>query len=104
VAALEWSIASLSDLDEIADFISSRNPGYGAIFVRRIVAAAEELTSFPLRGRRLPEQFPEEFRELIFQNYRIVYRLIGGRVVVLGVWHGAVDLEARLPGRPWDVS
>jgi plasmid stabilization system protein ParE len=104
VAEPEWSIAALDDIEQIAEYISSRNPGYGAVFVRKLVAAVEALSDFPRRGRQVPELSSEDFRELVFQNYRIVYRLIGQRIVVLGVWHGAVDLESRMEGRPWDLT
>jgi addiction module RelE/StbE family toxin len=104
VAEPEWALEALDDIDAIADYISSRSPGYGTVFVRKLLAAVESLSDFPLLGRRLPEFSSEDFRELIFQNYRIVYRLIDQRIVVLGVWHGAVDLESRLEDRPWDLT
>lgn len=104
MARLEWSVGALADIDEIAEFISSRSPGFGPFFVRRVVAAAERLGEFPRLGRVLPEHFPEGFRELVFQNYRIVYRHTGEQVVILGVWHGAVDLESHLRNRPWHIT
>ena len=44
----------------------------------------------------MPEFHVEAFREVIFQNYRIVYEVLDGRVWILLVVHGAVDLPAQL--------
>ena|SRR5438552_6109017 len=100
----EWSLGALADLDSIADHISSSVPGYGPVFVRRIVQAAERLAQFPRMGREVPEVSLEDYREIVFQNYRIVYRLKEDRAVILGVWHGAIDLGPRLTERLWDVT
>ena len=44
-------------------------------FVQRIVLAVEKLTNFPRLGRVVPEADEETIRDLLYQNYRIVYRI-----------------------------
>ena len=43
------------------------------------------LTLFPESGRIVPEYDRRDLRELLFQNYRIVYRVKGGEVQIAAV-------------------
>jgi hypothetical protein len=45
-----------------------------------------------------------DVRGVLFQNYRIVYSVKGSGIVVLGVWHEAVDIRRRLRERLWDIT
>jgi plasmid stabilization system protein ParE len=54
-------------------------------------------------GRRVPEaQEQREIREILFQGYRIIYRLAEQRVQILSVLHGSRDLLQREP-KPWEI-
>lgn len=53
-------------------------------------------------GRKVPESGQKDIRELIFQGYRIVYRLKPDCVQVLTVVHGSRDLTRGNP-KPWEV-
>ncbi len=55
-----------------------------------------------MRGRAVPEFAREDLRELIIQNYRVVYRVSNDRITVLAVLHGAMDLESARERRPWE--
>jgi len=50
--------------------------------------AVQTLTIFPEMGRIVPEYRRPNLRELLFQNYRIVYRLTGDEVQIVAVVHG----------------
>jgi plasmid stabilization system protein ParE len=52
---LRWQLTAESDLDAIIDYISRDSPVNAALFVRRIVAAAERLREHPDLGRVIPE-------------------------------------------------
>ena len=105
MAELRWSVEALSDLDEIASFISRQSPSFAPHFIARVVAAAEQLDQFPRLGRVVPELRDDTMRELIFQGYRIVYSLEDdGRILILGVIHGALDLERQATDRSWHLS
>jgi len=43
----------------------------------------------PQRGRILPELGQPDVREILFQSYRIVYRVARKEVQVLRFWHAA---------------
>ncbi len=55
------------------------------------------LALFPESGRVVPEYDRRDLRELLFQNYRIVYRIKGNQVQIAAVVHGA-----RLLSEIWD--
>ena len=88
VSDLRWSPEALSDLESIRDFIARDSPHYAQLLVHKLVAATEQLTSFPNSGRVVPEFGDETLRELIVGAYRIVYRCRGGTVEVATVFQG----------------
>jgi len=49
---------------------------------------AVDLKSFPESGRIIPETENKSIRELIYDNYRLIYRLEGKRNSALTVRHG----------------
>lgn len=95
MADVVWTSLAERDLREISDFIALDSTAYALVFVERIAAATQRLSTFPLSGRIVPE-FPDgPFREVIFENYRIIYVVEGDVVGVLRVRHGAMDLTAQ---------
>ena len=48
----------------------------------------ERLSEFPESGRMVPEIKRKAFRELIYGNYRVIYRYEHGEVSILTVRHG----------------
>ena len=62
-----------------------------------------KLREFPLIGRTVPEAERADVRELIYQNYRIVYLVESERVFVLGVIHGSRDMT-RSANQPWEIG
>jgi toxin ParE1/3/4 len=89
VAQLVWSPSALRDLAEICDYIARDSEYYARLFARRVMSAVELLCLFPESGRIVPEFQRPDLRELIFQNYRIVYRIKDGDVQIAAVVHGA---------------
>ena len=100
---IEWAEPALLDLENIRDFIKRDSEKYAARFVEKIIAAVENLEKLPKAGRRVPESEDESIRELLFQNYRIMYRAETKRILVLTVIHGARDLSRKEP-KPWEVT
>ncbi|MEO0068905.1 MAG: type II toxin-antitoxin system RelE/ParE family toxin [candidate division WOR-3 bacterium] len=89
MAKLIWSPTALTDLAALADYIGRDSEHYARLFVQRIVSAVETLASFPEAGRIVPEYGRRDLRELLFHNYRIVYRIKQNEVQVVAIVHGA---------------
>jgi len=85
---IKWTNEALLRLCEIEDFITQGSPERAAKFVEQIIDYAECLSENPLQGRTVPEMSNPDIRELIFKNYRIVYRKNGDVVYILSVFEG----------------
>ena len=69
-----WTEPAVDSLHAIRDYIARDNAFYAGVFVNRLIDTAESLDSFPERGREVPEAGNPSIRELLFQNYRVIYR------------------------------
>lgn len=101
---LEWTELALDDLARLRAHISQDSPVRAAQFIGRIFEAGAQLVDFPRIGREVPEaeDAPEEVREILFRDYRIIYWLkTEDHIQVLTVIHGAKDL-AGAETKPWD--
>jgi toxin ParE1/3/4 len=55
-------------------------------------------------GRIVPELEDDAVRELIFQNYRVIYRPEHGSIGVIAVIHASMDFTSTLAPRLWDIT
>jgi toxin ParE1/3/4 len=98
-----WTEPAVEDLRELHAYIARDSEMYASGFVERIILAAERLVDHPRVGRVVTETNDENIRELLFQRYRIIYRVKDDCVEMLSVIHGARDLEELKPA-PWEVG
>jgi len=73
---------------EIAEYIAMDNPSAAENWVDAVFKKVEELKRFPESGRIVPETDNKSIRELIYGNYRIIYRIEERRLSILTVRHG----------------
>lgn len=86
---LIWSPQAVEDVEAIASYVARDSEHYANLLVERIVAAVDRLEAFPLSGRVVPEVGDESLREVVYGNYRIVYRLKPEAVEIVTVFHSA---------------
>jgi len=91
---VKWTENASRNLKYIHEFIAKDSNIYATHFVKTLIKATKKLERFPACGRIVPELEGYGFREVIYQNYRIVYRIIedGKEVEILAVVHGARDM------------
>ena len=89
---LIWTEPAVDDLQGIFDFISKDSEYYARIFISKLMDTTEKLIHLPEIGRMVPEYNRKDIRELIFQNYRIIYKIEEKRILILTVIHGKRDL------------
>jgi toxin ParE1/3/4 len=89
---IKWTDRALGDLEQIYHYIATDSPHQAQSFINQIYERAQILKKFPRLGRIAPEINDELVRELIFHEYRIVYRLIDGTVEIITVFHGSKRL------------
>ncbi len=83
---VEWTRRARRDVLEIGDFIARDKPTAAADWVRRLVATVERIALFPYSGRVVPEVDRPDIREVVIENYRIVYLVGTTRIAILTVF------------------
>ena len=83
-----WSPLAIDRATEIAEYIAQDNPSAARIWVETLFDKVQILKSSPKSGRVVPESHREDIRELIYGNYRIIYRAEKNKISVLTVRHG----------------
>ncbi len=84
---LIWAPLAIERVAEIASYIAEDSPGAAEKWVRDVFARTGQLALFPQSGRHLPETSRRDVRELIWGNYRIIYRIRPDQVAILTVRH-----------------
>ena len=100
---LEWSPRAQRDLQTIHDYIALDSPFRAWRFIQRLGSAALSLQTFPLMGRPVPEAIADAdiILELIFRDYRIIYRIIPDECIqIIAVLHASRDLS-NPEKQPW---
>jgi toxin ParE1/3/4 len=83
-----WTELAVVRLGEIEAHVARRDPVVAEALVERLLARSETLADHPEAGRRVAEVPTGELRELVEPPYRLVYRVRGGEVQVITVFHG----------------
>jgi plasmid stabilization system protein ParE len=83
-----WSPLAIDRASEIAEYIAQDNPTAAENWVNAVFFKVESLKSFPESGRIVPEIDNVHFRELIYGNYRIIYRIEESQISILTIRHG----------------
>jgi len=84
-----WSPLAVDQVAVIAEYITLDNPVAAEQWVGDIFNSVKRLKKFPKSGRIIPEIQLDNFREIIFGNYRIIYRIHKNQISVLTVRNGS---------------
>jgi len=91
---VDWSAAAMADLDRFARFLAEHYPALSASVAAEIMSTVARLETFPHLGRPLGTRphYRETPLRVLNATYVIRYRVRGGQVLILRVFHGR---EAR---------
>lgn len=84
-----WTDTAIQHLLAIYAHIARDAPRYGQRMVDRLTNRSEQIASFPLSGRMVPEYEAPDVREVIERPYRIIYRIKPDQIDILAVVHSA---------------
>lgn len=84
-----WSDLAIDDLKSIHDYISKDSTRYATEIVEKIIDRVRQLENFPKSGRIVPEFNNDLVRELIIDNYRIVYTVSEQFISIARIHHSA---------------
>ncbi len=83
-----WSPLSVARAAEIAEYIAQDKPSSAEKWINEVFTKVEQLKSSPEMGRMVPEISDSHYRELIYWNYGIIYRLAKEQISILTIRHG----------------
>ena len=83
-----WSPLAVERASEIADYIAQDKPSAAEKWIETVFFKVEQLKTSAEIGRIVPEINHSRFRELIYGNYRIVYRIEKEQISILTIRHG----------------
>ena len=91
------------DLEALHGYVKGNQSAEQAdVLLDRLLAAIETLETFPLRGS-VPQELDvlgiREFRQILVDPYRLIYRVGGKTVFVMVIADGRRDMQALLERR-----
>lgn len=97
MAKINWTHEAQTWLQDIYRYIASDNPDAAQRTIAGIFSKAQLLKHHPQLGHRYEAETSREVRILLYGHYRIAYLIRpDGSIDVLGVFHGALNLERYL--------
>jgi toxin ParE1/3/4 len=97
------SASAERDLEELYDYIAEfDSPASADAVIERLLAAVDSVARFPERGahpRELLELGIRTYRQVYFKPYRVIYRVLGKRVVIDLIVDGRRDMQSLLARR-----
>ena len=91
-----WTHDGIESLESVISFIAKDSEYYAGDFAKKVLLRIEKLADFPMIGRIVPEYQNPNLRELIYQNYRIVYMISPKAIYIVLVIHGSHNLPADI--------
>jgi plasmid stabilization system protein ParE len=92
-----WTQTAIENLSAIYAYVTQTSPHYASRLVDRITKRSEQITSFPLSGRTVPEFETPQIREVIEGSYsRIIYYIKPEQIEVLAVIHGSHQITPTI--------
>jgi toxin ParE1/3/4 len=87
-----------ADIAEIWDYIAQDNPDAATTFILHLEEQIGTLESFPEQCPLVPENvlLGTSYRHLLFGNYRTIFKILGYRVVIMRIVHGARLLDTEM--------
>ena len=96
MAEIRWSHEAEQWLKEIYEYIKQDNPSAAGKVISGIYEKAQLLSDFPELGHKYREESDGDIRVLLYGHYRIAYIISDDYIDILGVFHGALDIERYL--------
>jgi plasmid stabilization system protein ParE len=88
-----WTNQALYKLNKFVDYIAQDDVLIAEKWALKLIEKTDQLIEQPESGRIVPEYNESNLRELIFGNYRVIYRIRKNEntVYIQTVWHVRQD-------------
>jgi plasmid stabilization system protein ParE len=93
---INWTVDAKQDLKNIYEFISKESEYYAELTVFKIIDKTELLNNNVNIGKVIKEKQDPLFRELLYKQYRIMYKVLGDQQVdILNIFHSSRNFETN---------
>jgi toxin ParE1/3/4 len=89
---VHWTNTAIEHLVSIYEYVAHDSKPYAERLVDKLTRRSEQIATFPLSGRTVPEYKNENIREVIERPYRIIYPIKVDQIDILAVVHSAQEL------------
>jgi plasmid stabilization system protein ParE len=93
---VELTAAAEADLEAIGDYMARDNPVRASSFVRQIHRSCLDIADMPEAWPVVPRYEHHGIRRRVHGRYLFFYRVGDGRITILHILNGAMDVEAIL--------
>ena len=84
---VQWTDLAFRRLEDIYSYIENDSPSSAAKWAEKLLKKIEGIKDFPKAGRAVPELESVSLREIIYGNYRVVYKIKDGVAYILTIRH-----------------
>jgi toxin ParE1/3/4 len=102
---IRWTEKASDNLLAIFDFIASDSKIYATRFIKSLINSTRKLETMPYCGRIVPELENYGFREVVYRNYRIVYRTLQNTadIEILAIIHSSREIKPLITP-DWELN
>lgn len=96
---IEFSPKSEDDLRFILEYYRELSLSTAKKYYYGIMEIVENLTKYPKIGRPVPEFidiFYDKYRELIYETFRIIYRIEDSKIIIVRIVDGRTFVDLRI--------
>lgn len=88
-----WTNQALINFNKFVDYIAQDDVATAEKWLVKLIDKTDQLIEQPESGRIVPEYNEPSLRELIFGNYRVIYRIRKEKntIYIQTVWHVRQD-------------
>lgn len=96
MAQVIWSNTALDDLELILDYIALENNSAAKDLAKAVFAKTDALIEHPCCGKTIEELADLDYRQILVNPMRIIYRLCGDKVQIYHVVRQERELKLYL--------
>ena len=90
-----WARRAVAGAVGAEEYIADDGPDSAARWIRGLFEAVKRLRDFPRSSRTVAEIGREDIREVLYRDYRVIYRVAARQVGILTVRHGRRKFDSR---------
>lgn len=84
---VQWTQVAFRRLEEIYAYIEKDSPTNAARWAEKLLKKIDGVKGFPKAGRAVPELESVSVREIVYGNYRVIYKIKDETAYIMTIRH-----------------